>query len=246
MLPRSLAVTSVLLLALAACGSEVTGAGSGGGGGAGSGGDAGVGGGDAPTSSSTTATGAGGGDGPCPEGATFRGGVLVPLSIDEGACLETEGVSTMDLCVFVEEPGTGFRCFERLATGRRIWLPTPEVLPQDVDAWVECTDEQPDPPPPCFVAYACFNDPPVFDGAIVSTCNDEDTRSAYACGGDGSPYDAGCCPRTLCDEDGGCPEGLVCRAAGFSSYTACSRSTDGTCGCFGTADAQMIDVCIAE
>ena len=26
---------------------------------------------------------------------------------------------TVDLCVFVEEPGTGFRCFENLATGER-------------------------------------------------------------------------------------------------------------------------------
>jgi len=246
MLLRSASIASTLLLALVACSSEVTGAGGAGGAGGGPGDGSGAGGGESPTTSSSTTTGTGGGTGPCPEGATFRGGVLVPLSIDEGACLETEGVSTMDLCVFVEEPGTGFRCFENLATLRRVWLPAPEVLPQDSDAWFECTDEQPEPPPPCFVAYACLNDPPVFAGTIVSTCNDQDTREAYACGGDDSPYDVGCCPRTLCDEDGGCPEGLTCATAGFSSYTACSRSTDGTCGCFGTADAQVIDVCVAD
>lgn len=239
MLLRSAALTSTLL-ALVACGSEVAGAG-GAGGDPGAGGD---GGGDTPTTSSST-TGGEGGAAPCPEGATYLPGVIVPISDDELACLETDTTFTLDLCVALEEPGTGFRCFESEVDGRRVWLPAPDVTPRDAEAWSECTESHPDPLPPCFNIASCVNDVPVFGTAVTSTCNEQDTRDAFQCGSPTSPWDEQCCPRTLCDEAGGCPGGLVCSTAGFSSYLACSRGTDGTCGCFGTADAQEVDVCVS-
>lgn len=237
MLVRMVAPASMLVL-LAACGSDVQGPGTGGAGGSGGG----------ATASTSGGTGGSGGDGgaPCPDGATFLPGVIVPITDDEVTCVETDATFTLDLCVALEEPGTGFRCFESDADGRRVWLPAPDVTPRDRDGWTECTGEHPDPPPPCFNVASCVNQAPVFDDVVTSTCSEDDTRSNFQCGSPTSPWDEQCCPRTLCDDEGGCPDGLVCSTAGFSSYLACSRGTDGACGCFGTADAQEIEVCVTE
>lgn len=216
---RPLAVAATLL-ALAGCSNDDPGAAGGGG-------------------AASTATGAGP---TCPEGTTSRT-IVIAASEPGASCIDLDADLALDVCEDPSSNAQGFICFEEVSSGRRIWLASSASTPRDGEAWTSC--DAGGPPPPC-VPGGCPEVASAPVGEVTSTCSEEDTRGRFRCGDPASPWDATCCPRPGCGDDGACPPGMVCAAAGHQTSMACARATDGSCDCGGTPDARVSDVCIPE
>lgn len=177
----------------------------------------------------------------CPEGTTSRP-VVVAAAAPGASCIDLGADLALDVCEEATGSPLGFACFEEVSSGRRIWLFHPASTPRDPDAWTSC--DAAEPPPPCFTGDC--PDAGAAVGEVVSTCTEEATRAEHQCGSPTSPYDADCCPRPSCADGGACADGMACSEASHPSARSCARTVDGGCGCGGTPDARVSEVCIAE
>ena len=195
----------------------------------------------APGGGGASSTGAGAAP-TCPPDTTLRS--MVVAAVEPGAsCIDLGADVALDVCEDPTSSSHGFACFEEAGSGRRIWLHHPASTPRDREAWTSCGEQG--LPPPCFTG-GCPDGGSAPVGEVASTCTEEATRAEYRCGSSTSPYDAACCPRPACDAAGACPDGMACAEVGHSSARSCARTVDGGCGCGGTPDARVSEVCFPE
>ncbi len=100
-------------------------------------------------------------------------------------------------------------CVRHVATGQEFWV-TARWERLLAPGWAACSDILATPPPPCF-ARECKTNALGQTAFPESLCSERDTRKMFDCGGDSSRWDADCCRRPYCSNDGECKDGEVCR-----------------------------------
>lgn len=164
--------------------------------------------------------GAGGAEIECAFGHSPYGWIGVPV-IDDGRCVDSMQAEVIDLCLGTEELGWWrYHCYRRISDGREYWLALDLENHPDPATWELCeledmllgTEDDPRPPPPCFAEhcgderlYGLVSQPRIF-----STCNEEQTKSMYACGDRYSMWDEECCHRQPCTTNEDCADDEEC------------------------------------